>query len=73
MSTMDHDADLDAILEQVEAAGLVEQCVDEQGKPGMRLTPRASASAASSRCSARRGGTRSWRGCWTVSLPDRGA
>lgn len=36
---MDHDAELDAILEQVEAAGLVEQYVDEQGKQAMRLTP----------------------------------
>lgn len=36
---MDHDADLDAILEQVDAAGLVEQYVDEDGKPAMRLTP----------------------------------
>ena len=36
---MDHDAELDAILEQVEAAGLVEQFVDEQGRPAMRLTP----------------------------------
>jgi hypothetical protein len=35
---MDHDAELDAILEQVEAAGLVEQFVDEQGRPAMRLT-----------------------------------
>ena len=36
---MDHDAELDAILEQVEAAGLVEQFTDEQGRPAMRLTP----------------------------------
>jgi hypothetical protein len=35
---MDHDAELDAILEQVETAGLVEQDVDE-GRPAMRLTP----------------------------------
>jgi DNA-binding MarR family transcriptional regulator len=35
----DHDAELDAILEQVEAAGLVEQYVDEEGKQAMRLTP----------------------------------
>ena len=35
---MDHDAELDAILEQVETAGLVEQYVDEQGRPAMRLT-----------------------------------
>ena len=36
---MDHDAELDAILEQVEAAGLVEQFTDEDGKQAMRLTP----------------------------------
>ena len=36
---MDHDAELDAILEQVEAAGLVEQFTDEEGQPAMRLTP----------------------------------
>lgn len=36
---MDHDAELDAILEQVEAAGLVEQFTDEDGRPAMRLTP----------------------------------
>jgi hypothetical protein len=36
---MDHDAELDAILEQVEAAGLVGQYVDEHGQPAMRLTP----------------------------------
>ena len=33
------DAELDAVLEQVETAGLVEQYVDEQGQPAMRLTP----------------------------------
>ena len=36
---MDHDAGLDAILDQVEAAGLVEQYVDEQGRMALRLTP----------------------------------
>ena len=35
----DHDAELDAILEQVETAGLVEQFIDEHGRPAMRLTP----------------------------------
>jgi hypothetical protein len=35
----DDDAELAAILEQVETAGLVEQFVDEQGRPAMRLTP----------------------------------
>lgn len=35
----DHDAEFDAILEQVEEAGLVEQLTDEQGRPAMRLTP----------------------------------
>jgi hypothetical protein len=35
----EHDAALDAILEQVEAAGLVEQVVDEDGQQAMRLTP----------------------------------
>ena len=39
LSTLDRDAELDAILEQVEAAGLVEQYVDEQRRPAMRLTP----------------------------------
>jgi hypothetical protein len=36
---MGHDAELDAILDQVEAAGLVEPFTDEQGRPAMRLTP----------------------------------
>jgi hypothetical protein len=36
---MDHHAELDAILDQVEAAGPVEQYVDEQGPAAMRLTP----------------------------------
>jgi hypothetical protein len=36
---MDHDAEFDAILEQVEAARLVEQFTDEQGRLAMRLTP----------------------------------
>jgi hypothetical protein len=36
---VDHDAELDAILEQFEAAGLVEQYVDQEGRPAMRLTP----------------------------------
>ena len=36
---MDHDAELDTILEQVETAGLVEQYVDDEGKQAMRLTP----------------------------------
>lgn len=36
---MDPDAELDAILEQVESAGLVEQFTDEEGRPAMRLTP----------------------------------
>ena len=36
---MGHDAELDAILEQVEAAGLVEQYLDEEGQQAMRLTP----------------------------------
>ena len=35
----DDDAELDAILEQIEAAGLVEQYVDDDGKQAMRLTP----------------------------------
>jgi hypothetical protein len=35
----DHDAELDVILEQVEAAGLVEVYTDEDGKQAMRLTP----------------------------------
>jgi hypothetical protein len=35
----DHDAELDAVLDQVEAAGLVEVCSDEDGKQAMRLTP----------------------------------
>jgi hypothetical protein len=37
--TVTNYAELDAILEQVEAAGLVEQYVDEEGKQAMRLTP----------------------------------
>lgn len=36
---MDPDAELDAILEQVESAGLVEQFTDDDGRPAMRLTP----------------------------------
>jgi hypothetical protein len=36
---MDTEAELDAILEQVQAAGLVEQFTDEQGQAAMRLTP----------------------------------
>jgi len=35
---MDHDAELDAILEHLEAAGLVEQYADADGRPAMRLT-----------------------------------
>lgn len=35
----DQTAELDAILEQVEAAGFVEQYVDEDGQQAMRLTP----------------------------------
>jgi hypothetical protein len=35
----DHDAELDHILEQVEAAGLVETYTDADGQPAMRLTP----------------------------------
>jgi DNA-binding MarR family transcriptional regulator len=35
----DHDAELDAILDRVEAAGLVEVYSDEDGKRPMRLTP----------------------------------
>ena len=35
---MDHDAELDAILEQVEAAGLIEVYIGEDGQPAMRLT-----------------------------------
>jgi len=34
-----HDAELDGLLGQVEAAGLVEQYVDDEGQPAMRLTP----------------------------------
>jgi len=33
------DAELDAILDQLERADLVEQYVTEDGKPAMRLTP----------------------------------
>jgi hypothetical protein len=36
---VDPDAELDAILEQVEAAGLIERYVDEEGWPTLRLTP----------------------------------
>lgn len=35
----DHDAELDAILRAVEAAGLVETYVGDDGRPIMRLTP----------------------------------
>ena len=35
----DHDAEMDAILEALEGAGLVEQYTDEGGKEAMRLTP----------------------------------
>jgi hypothetical protein len=35
----DPNAELDAILEQVEAAGLVETYTDDDGKEAMRLTP----------------------------------
>jgi DNA-binding MarR family transcriptional regulator len=35
----DHGADLDAILERAEAAGLVETYVDAEGRLAMRLTP----------------------------------
>jgi hypothetical protein len=34
----DHDAELDAILDQAAAAGLVEVYTDEDGKQAMRLT-----------------------------------
>jgi len=35
---MHHDPEFDAILEQVEAAGLVEQYTDADGRQAMRLT-----------------------------------
>lgn len=35
----DPDAELAAILAQVESVGLVEQFTDEEGRPAMRLTP----------------------------------
>ena len=35
----DHDAEMDAILELLEGAGLVEQYTDDEGKEAMRLTP----------------------------------
>jgi DNA-binding MarR family transcriptional regulator len=35
----DHDSELDAILDQVEAAGLVEVYTDSDGQQAMRLTP----------------------------------
>ena len=54
---MDHDAELDAILEQVDTAGLVEQYVDEEGQQAMRLTPDG-VRVARSRCSARTARTR---------------
>ena len=34
---MDHDAELDAILEQVETAGLLEQFTDDEGRPAVRM------------------------------------
>jgi len=36
----DHDAEMDAIREQLEKAGLVETYVDEDGQDAMRLTPK---------------------------------
>lgn len=35
----DRDAELDAIIDQVEAAGLVEVYTDDDGRQAMRLTP----------------------------------
>ncbi len=35
----DHDAEMDALLDQLEAAGLVEVYVNEDGRNAMRLTP----------------------------------
>ncbi len=37
---MDSDNDLDAIVAELEAAGLIEQYVNEDGKPTLRLTPK---------------------------------
>ncbi len=37
--TVDHDAELDAILTVLSKAGMVEEYVNEDGKPAMRLTP----------------------------------
>ena len=39
MRATDHDAELDAILEGAEKAGLVEVYIDESGQQIMRLTP----------------------------------
>jgi predicted transcriptional regulator len=36
----DHDDEMDAILELLEGAGLVEQYVNDDGKAAMRLTPK---------------------------------
>ncbi len=38
--TDDHDAEFEAILDELEAAGYVEQYVDGNGEGAMRLTPR---------------------------------
>ena len=35
----DHSEELDALVDQLEAAGLVEQYTNEDGKEAMRLTP----------------------------------
>jgi DNA-binding MarR family transcriptional regulator len=35
----DHDAQFDAILDQLEAAGMVEVYTDDDGEQAMRLTP----------------------------------
>ena len=35
----DHDAEMDAIVAMLTDAGMVEEYVDEDGKPAMRLTP----------------------------------
>ena len=36
----DHDAELDAILEGAEKAGIVEVYIDDEGQQIMRLTPK---------------------------------
>ena len=60
------DTELDAIVSQLEAARLVEQCVNEDGKAAMRLTEQGVRVGRQWRWPAMRTLRSCWTRCWTT-------